>query len=161
MCYFCPRRSVEHPPQIILMHYLLGIALMRALRVSVGAAPLTGYLGDTGALWPLPWLPGEPVGTSMKPVEREPRYAVSAGPDALPVPVSCSPWVALGPAVCPVMHRRHRRSSPLAASPRRYRPISSRSGGVLSFRKDGGNGKGSTSSLGKYSSSEFISWRAE
>lgn len=75
--------------------------------------------------------------------------------------MSCSPWVALGPVVRLVMHSGRRQSSGLAASPRRYRPISSRSGGVLSFRKDGGNGKGSTSSLGKYSSSEFISWRAE
>lgn len=135
--------------------------LMRMLRVSVGAAPLPGYLGVMRALQPLSQLPGEPVGTSMEPVEWEPRCAANAGPDVLLVPMSCSPWVALGPVVRLVMHGRRRQSLGLAASPRRYRPISSRSGGVLSFRKDGGNGKGSTSSLGKYSSSEFISWRAE
>lgn len=45
LCYFCPCQSVAHPPQIILMHHLLGMALMTALRVSVGAAPLPGCVG--------------------------------------------------------------------------------------------------------------------
>lgn len=62
-----------------------------------------GVLGTWGALdmLPLPRLLEEPVGTSM---EWEPRCIVNAGLDALLVPVSCSPWVALGPAVCPAMH---------------------------------------------------------
>lgn len=45
LCYFCPCQCVAHPPQIILMHHLLDMALMTTLRVSVGAAPLPGYLG--------------------------------------------------------------------------------------------------------------------
>lgn len=126
---------------------------------SVGAEPLC--LGTWGALEPCSPFPGSQLEPVWNQFNGSQGVFVNAGPDAVLVTVSCSPWVALGPVVCPVMHYGCRQNSHLAAGPRCYRPISSRSGGVLSFRKDGGNGKGSTSSLGKYSSSEFISWRAE
>lgn len=78
------------------MHYLLGVTLKRMLCVSEGE----GVLGTWGALDALllpPRLLEEPVGTSMEPVEGEPRCIVNTGPDALLVPVSCSPWWLLAP----------------------------------------------------------------
>lgn len=114
-----------------------------------------------------PWGTPEPCGpfpgsqgNQLEPVWNQ--LNGSQGSLLMPDQMLCwSPCPAAHGWRCPAMHRRHRGSSCLAASPRRYRPISSRSGGILSFRKDGGNGKGSTSSLGKYNSSEFISWRVE
>jgi len=64
-------------------------------------------LGTWGApepCGPFPSSRGIQYGTSMEPVEREQRCVFNAGPDALLVPVSCSPRVALGPTACPVMH---------------------------------------------------------
>lgn len=133
----------------------------------VAAAPLPGHAGGLTVLS----LVSSRVPTG--PVEQEPKRIVNERVNILLVPASCSPISDLSPMVFPVCHLWHRWCSPLFFSrtaaeatlgcwpPPAIASSLPAAEGVLSFRKDEGNGKGSTSSLCKYSSSEFTSCRAK
>lgn len=102
LCYFCPRGSVDHPPQIMFLHSLLDITLMRG---TAGWLWMQSFaLSTCRALEPFSLFPGCQYGTSMAPAEWEPRCLVNAGPDTLLILMSCSPRVAQCPVACPVMH---------------------------------------------------------